>query len=283
VQHLPHWYHAATVIFTLVVELFLVWALFLPRRARLACFVVVTALQVGIIATANYAFLNHLVLVLGVLLLDDRALAPLLARLGLTVPADEVPNDAPAWRRWASLAALVWIFVATLEPVLPVDPPASTLAPFRVANTYGLFATMTTARFEIEFQGTRDGHTWLVYPFRYKPQKPTERPGIYAPYQPRFDWNLWFASLGPWRESPWVVLAQQRLMERSPDVLALFRFDPFRGAAPIAVRTVLWQYWFTDAATKRATGRWWDRRLLGPFSGVLTRGPDGRLTLSGSP
>jgi hypothetical protein len=49
------------------------------------------------------------------------------------------------------------------------------------------------------------------------------------------------------------------------------------------VRTVLWQYWFTDRATKRATGQWWRRRELGPFSGVLTRGADGKLILAGSP
>ena len=71
----PHWFHARTVVVTLVVELALVWAVFLPRRFRLACFAVVTALQIGIIATANYAFLNYLVLVLGVLLLDDEVLA----------------------------------------------------------------------------------------------------------------------------------------------------------------------------------------------------------------
>ena len=47
---------------TLVVELFIVWAVFMPRRIRIACFAIVTALQVGIIATANYAFLNYLVL-----------------------------------------------------------------------------------------------------------------------------------------------------------------------------------------------------------------------------
>ena len=32
VQHLPHWYHAGTVALTLVVELFVVWAVFMPRR-----------------------------------------------------------------------------------------------------------------------------------------------------------------------------------------------------------------------------------------------------------
>jgi hypothetical protein len=162
--------------------------------------------------------------------------------------------------------------------------PERALEPFRIANAYGLFANMTEARYEIEFQGSNDsGRTWVAYPFRYKPQNVTERPGIYAPYQPRFEWNLWFASLAPWRESPWVVSTQERLIDGSPSVLALFRSDPFAGKPPDRVRTVLWQYWFSDAATKRATGAWWKRQQLGLFSGVLTRDRDGQFSLGDSP
>ncbi|HEX4577685.1 MAG TPA: lipase maturation factor family protein, partial [Edaphobacter sp.] len=71
VQHLPHWFHIATAAATLIMELVLVWMALLPRRWRIACFFVVTAWQVGVIATANYTFLNYLVLILAVLLLDD--------------------------------------------------------------------------------------------------------------------------------------------------------------------------------------------------------------------
>ena len=273
VQHFPHWYHVFTVVLTLVVELALVWAVFLPRPFRLVCAAVVTALQVGIIATANYAFLNYLVLVLGVLLLDDA----LLSRLGLRAPATDTPVRVRAtpWR-WLERGVLGVAFWATITAFIsetsssPLALPAHLLAPFRIANAYGLFAVMTEARYEIEFQGSRDGTTWEAYPFRYKPQDLFERPGIYAPYQPRFDWNLWFASLGPWEQSSWVVLAQQRLLENSPSVLRLFRRNPFAGGPPPAlVRTVLWQYWFTDLATKRRTGAWWRRKELGPFTGVV--------------
>jgi len=273
VQHFPHWYHAFTVALTLAVELVLVWAVFLPRPFRLTCAAIVTALQVGIIATANYAFLNYLVLVLGVLLLDDA----LLARLGFRLPATDVPvrPRARPWR-WLETGVLGFAFWATLTAFVsgtsssPLALPARVLAPFRIANAYGLFAVMTEARYEIEFQGSRDGVTWVAYPFRYKPQDPFERPGIYAPYQPRFEWNLWFASLGPWEQSSWVVLAQQRLLENSPSVLRLFRRNPFAtGGPPVLVRTVRWQYWFTDLATKRKTGAWWRRRELGPFTGVV--------------
>ena len=72
-------------------------------------------------------------------------------------------------------------------------------------------------------------------------------------------------------------------IENSPSVLALFAGNPFPDRPPTQVRTVLWQYWFTDHATRRATGLWWRRRELGPFTGVLTRGADGKLILAGSP
>ena len=74
VQHLPHWFHASTVVATLVMELALVWMLFLPRRWRIVCFFFVTPWQIAVILTANYAFLNYIVLALGFLLLDDRSL-----------------------------------------------------------------------------------------------------------------------------------------------------------------------------------------------------------------
>jgi len=139
---------------------------------------------------------------------------------------------------------------------------------------------MTTTRYEIEFQGSNDGKTWVAYPFRYKPQYPKERPGFYGPYQPRFDWNLWFASLAAWGASPWVVLTEERLVEGSSSVLELFRADPFHGKQPSMVRTVLWQYWFTDLETRRKTGAWWRRQELGAFSPGVRRARDGETVLT---
>ena len=73
-QHLPHSVHAFATGATLVLELGLVLMLFLPRRWRIVCFLIVTAWQIPVILTANYTFLNYLVLLLGFLLLDDRFL-----------------------------------------------------------------------------------------------------------------------------------------------------------------------------------------------------------------
>jgi hypothetical protein len=171
---------------------------------------------------------------------------------------------------------------------LPSGPIAA-LEPFRIANEYGLFAVMTPHRYEIEFQGSNDGKNWTAYPFRYKPQDVHERPRIYAPYQPRFDWNLWFASLGPWIQDPMIPRTEEALLENNADVLGLFRSNPFSAAPPKFVRAVLYQYWFSNRAQKDLLGLWWDRQLLGTYAPTLIRNPDGKFgiveepTLAGPP
>jgi hypothetical protein len=278
---LPHAFHAATAFATLALELVVVWALFLPRRFKIALCLLVTPFQIGIIATSNYAFLNYLVLSLGLLLLDDR----FLTKLGLRTPEAPMVEGAPRRRAWLWMERVVlgWNLYATTVlttfgalPFLPTWP-AELLAPARFANRYGLFAVMTRQRDEIEFQGSPDGVTWTPYRFRYKPQDPAEAPGLYAPYQPRFEWNLWFASLGVWRRYPWVVTCEQRLLEGSPELLELFRGDPFAGHPPSQVRAALWHYHFAMPDEKRAKGVYWTREEAGLYAPALQRLPDGRI------
>ncbi|HTW46147.1 MAG TPA: lipase maturation factor family protein [Acidobacteriaceae bacterium] len=309
VQHLPHWFQVGTAGATLVMELAFVFMLFLPRRVRLICFFIVTPWEIGVILTANYTFLNYLVLCLGILLLDDRFLRrfiPAHFRPAQTTPIPSEPAEAetslsilspaepaPAQPRLTHLQAIRFAiatvllafvaYVTTAQlllmpfPDLPLPTsPIQWLDPYRIANRYGLFAVMTRGRFEIEFQGSNDGQTWTPYTFRYKPQALNQPPGIYAPYQPRFDWNLWFCSLTNWQQCNIVPLTEIRLLQADPDVLHLFASNPFPGQPPKYIRAVLWQYWFTSMQQKRTTGDWWSRQLLGLYAPVLTLTPDGR-------
>jgi hypothetical protein len=123
----------------------------------------------------------------------------------------------------------------------------------------------------------------VAYPFRFKPQALNRAPGIYAPYQPRFEWNLWFASLGPWQQNPLVPRTEQRLLANDPDVLALFAVNPFPGSPPRQVRAVLWQYWFTSGKQKRMTGDWWRRQLLGLYAPTLQRDDMGGMSIVAMP
>jgi hypothetical protein len=298
-HHLPRSFHSATAILTLVLELVLIFAVFLPRRFRIALFFLITPWQIGIILTSNYAFLNYLVLVLGILLLDDKFLARFIPKHLRHAPPPTASDTtslvtsqrAVGWqsnvRLWVEAFWLTWVFYATMAllvfMVYPEAPfpryPVRLLEPFRIANDFGLFAVMTRERFEIEFQGSRDGQTWTPYPFRYKPQDIHAAPRIYAPYQPRFDWNLWFASLGNWRENTFVLQVEKRLLAGEPDVLGLFAGNPFPGQPPQQVRAVLWQYWFSDWDVKRQQGVWWRREQLGLYAPTLEREADGKLVI----
>jgi hypothetical protein len=322
VQHFPHWFQVATAGGTLVMELGIVWMLFLPRRIRIVCFCIVTPWEIGVILTANYCFLNYIVLFLGFLLLDDRSLLSWIPerfrwplehdvspesvvvaseRLSILTGAEESPlptNRAPEPVRplarirkhthalgiAVTAVLLTWAgYDTTAEllrmpwPQLPLpSAPVTALEPFRIANQYGLFAVMTRGRYEIEFQDSNDGKTWTAYPFCHKPQALNEAPGIYAPYQPRFDWNLWFASLTDYQNAQIVPLTEERLLDNDQAVLSLFCGNPFSDGPPKYVRAVLWQYWFTTLAEKRSTGDWWRREYLGIYAPVLTKEPDGR-------
>ena len=304
VEHLPHWFHAATAVGTLAMELVVVWMLFLPRRARLICFCIVTPWEIGVIVTANYTFLNYLVLSLGFLLLRDedlRRFAPMRWRSAIALAAAAEEDELGMRRGWLSGVAhvrrrlglavaalmLTWVGYNTMAEMLGLvwresplpTAPVTALDPFRIANQYGLFAVMTRGRYEIEFQGSNDGDNWTPYLFRNKPQLLNEAPRVYAPYQPRFDWNLWFASLGDWQQTQIVSSTEECLLTQNRDVEALFRSDPFEAAPPRFVRAVLWRYWFTSMDEKRRTGNWWRRDLLGVYAPVLTRTPDGRPTV----
>ena len=308
VGHFPHWFHASAVFYTLAIELVLVWMVFLPRRFRIACFWIVAPFEISIILTGNYAFLNYLVFTLGFLLLDDRFVEWVVPQrirgaLGRERHGAVLANVPPVswratWRKrltalrmsiaaicfvvvfYAATALLIW----TLAPSVPLpQKPVEMLEPFRIANRYGLFANMTHERYEIEFQGSPDGKMWTSYPFRYKPQDLNKAPGIYAPYQPRFEWNLWFASLGTWREYRFVLWTEERLLLNEPDVLQLFQRNPFPGSPPKEVRSVIYQYWFTSEKTRREQGLWWRRELLGDYAPALEREPDGKIVILSFP
>lgn len=279
VQQLPHGFHAATAALTLVVELVIVFGIFGPRRVRLVTFGLLTTLQVGIILTANYCFLNYLVLALGFMCVDDGRWSRETTRRPF--------ERARFWAATAWIGALIYssaavfVFAGAPEPMSWLALPASVLGRARLANRYGLFARMTNVRYEIEFEAQAPDETWVPYRFKYKPQALDEAPGIYAPYQPRFEWNLWFCAiyeegvgarnrLRVARQTcPWVIATEARLLDRAPHVLALFRDDPLHGATPRAVRTVLYQYWMTDRATLRATGNYWRRERIGTYIDVV--------------
>ncbi|MCX6925036.1 MAG: lipase maturation factor family protein [Verrucomicrobia bacterium] len=173
----------------------------------------------------------------------------------------------------SSLLQFSAMFRVPITWPMPLVAVYAWLTPFRTFNSYGLFAVMTTSRREIVFEGSNDGVVWLPYEFKYKPGDVKRRPGFVEPHQPRLDWQMWFAALSQPQQNPWLVNFCFRLLEGSRPVLALLRRNPFPRAPPRYIRAVIYDYHFTNFATRRATGAWWSRQEKGLYLPPLSLRP----------
>jgi lipase maturation factor 1 len=272
--------HAVATALVFVVEMGLPVVVFVPARfrwVRLAGAALIIGFQLTIAATGNYGFFNLLTILLCVPLLDDRLLRPVV-RLRLTAPQPE----SPFRRTVVGVAAAVILclsalsFVRELVYTLPGAGPGAmplwseqllgAFAPFRSVNGYGLFRVMTTERPEIIVEGSADGTVWKPYEFRWKPGDPERRPRFVAPYQPRLDWQMWFAALDPIGNRALLEGLVQRLLDGSPDVLGLLGSNPFPDRPPKFLRLMYFRYFFSSPETRAATGAWWSREPRGSLT-----------------
>ena len=265
VHQLPEGFQKASVIGMFAAELVVPFLIFAPRRLRTAGCIGLVGLQMLIILTGNYCFFNLLTIALCLLLIDDVTWKGLLTKRFM--PAIRFIEQPP--RRYKRICIAI---VATLLLLLSGIrftgqlfrdarfPDVAWIAPFRSVNTYGLFADMTESRPEIIVEGSNDRITWETYQFRWKPGDLTVAPKWVAPHQPRLDWQMWFAALqGSYQRTPWFLNFMGALLQGKSEVLQLLADNPFPDTPPRYIRATLYDYRFTDLATKRSEGTWWHR------------------------
>jgi hypothetical protein len=262
----------------LYLELVVPFTILSGRYGRRTAAAGIGALMVGISLTGNYGFFNLLTIALCLPLLDDRAVHFVLSRR--FVRAAPVPRWRAILRACAALPAAMLFFLGASQLVLSLGggralPNVALDAldgarRFHAVNGYGLFAVMTTERREIRIEGSLDGREWHEYRFAHKPGDPSELPGISAPHMPRLDWQMWFAALGHFEDSPWLVGLMRRLLEARPEVLGLLEHDPFYGSPPRFVRARLYDYELGDLELLAEHGAYWRVTELGPYGPTLS-------------
>ncbi len=258
---------------TLVIELFCPFFLFGTRRLRQIAVAFLILLQLLVVMTGNYAFFNLLTLALCLWAFDDRTFAPLAAILRRSVPR----VSQPVLRRVLGVAVAALIAAGALQVSDMFLPgsfrPARTILtwiePFEIVNSYGLFAVMTTTRPEIVIEGSDDQTNWREYSFKYKPGELHRGLPMVAPYQPRVDWQMWFAALGNYQENNWVGGLMYRLMTGEPSVIGLMNPPPF-AKPPRYLRALLYDYEFTTPGERARTGAVWQRSSLGTWFGPVS-------------
>ena len=294
-HQLPTWFQKFSVAGMLGIELILPFLFFAPRRLRNITCIAQILLQSLVILTGNYGFFNLLTITLCILLIDDSSWKklfnshPLLQKF-ISIHFHSLPKlqtsqsentplitrkfhyDLPKF--FLLSIAIILFLISSLRFSAQLLSPSSyshfvqkklsPLAPFHIANTYGLFATMTKSRPEIVIEGSNDGILWHNYRFPWKIENLRSTPQQVAPYQARLDWQMWFAALrGNCRNAPWFLSFLIKLLQNKNDTVKLLEHNPFPHKGPRYIQALLYEYRFTNFSEKQREGKWWKRRKLG--------------------
>ena len=261
----------AGVVLNHLAELVAPWFVFWPRWGRRIAGAVILAFQTTLIVSGNLSFLNWLTIVPALACLDDGVWARVLPR-ALVRRAERAAEQA---QRSAAIERSSWA-VAALVALLSVGPVVNLASPrqimntafdpFDLVNTYGAFGTVGRDRWNVVFEGTADDDPgdrahWKPYLYRALPVALDRRPVVIAPYQPRLDWQMWFAAMATPNEYPWTIHLLWKLLHNDPGALSLFAENPFPDRPPRYVRAVLYRYAFAPPGDP--DGRWWTREEKG--------------------
>ena len=260
-QQSPDWLLDALTLATLVIELVAPFLLLArPRRLRQIAAGLFVLLQVVIALTGNYAFFNLLTIAICLWALDDECFPRWLAKWRLP--------QLPRFPKAANVACGA-IMTLSLLQIFALEPPF--LESLEMVNTYGLFAVMTTSRVELIIEGSNDDVHWLPYSFPFKPGDVNRSLPLVAPYQPRLDWQMWFAALGQPESNGWTKTLVYRLLLGQREVERLLEPPPF-VRPPRSIRILAYGFVFATPAERHRTGAVWQAKPLGIWLGPVTLG-----------
>jgi hypothetical protein len=270
---MPRWFHLFGALFNHLAELVAPWFAFGPRLARHAAGGVMVAFQISLILSGNLSFLNYLTIVPALACFDDRLLRRLLPRrLGERAARAASESRASRIQQRVAFAVVAIVVLLSVDPVMNLVSPDQIMnrsfSALDLVNTYGAFGSVGRERREIVFEGTRDEFVtettrWKAYEFPCKPGDPTRRPCVISPYQPRLDWQIWFAAMSVPQREPWTVHLVWKLLHNDPGARSLLGNDPFADGPPRYIRARYYRYEFAPPGD--ASHAWWKRTLIGDW------------------
>lgn len=261
--------HKGSTIFMFFAELIVPFGLFFTDDARALSGVFLLILQLAFWLTGNFSYLNHLTAVFCIIAFNNSFFSYLMT------PSTASPTS---WLTDQLLSIIGTIFLALqcfrLWHHFQYDNHLlgrllSWFSPFHLVNRYGLFAIMTKKRIEIIIEGSDDGEIWKEYLCWFKPSELNRRPRRISPIQPRLDWQMWFLPFEDFDSASWFRLFLAHLLQGTPEVLKLLRYNPFPTHPPKFVRTQMYDYRFSTSQQKKELGLWWQREFVGPYGPIM--------------
>jgi len=282
---LPHTVLKIGVWFNWLAELAAPLFVFWPRIARHIAGSVIILFQLSIILSGNLSFLNWLTILPALACFDDGFWCRLLPQR-LVRKAEAAANNAEVSVPMLTTAWSISLIIALLsiQPVLNMLSPRqimnTSFDPLDLVNTYGAFGSVGDERLNVVFEGTMDDTTgnkasWKPYLYRGLPVLPDKQPPQIAPYQLRFDWQMWFAAMSTPDQYPWTYNLIWKLLHNDPDAVSLFAANPFPVKPPLYIRAVIYRYAFAKPGNPQ--GLYWTHTELGDWIPAVSIN-DPRLT-----
>ena len=269
---LPQWFHKLGVLYAHFVSIIVPFFIFGPiRKIRYVAGFLLLLFQVILLINGNYAFLNILAIIGIVAVFDDKLFKKILPKF-IVRKAEFAEKNAKFSGNQFIMSWIIFIIVILLSVVVIQNLFSSNQAmntsfnQLHIVNTYGAFGSINEVRNELVVQGTNDlvideNTVWKEYEFKAKPTDINRNLPIIAPYQPRIDWQLWFAAFSNYQREPWVTHMVWKLLHNDPGMISLISENPFPEQPPNFIRIEFYRYEFlepgSDAIWKRTyVGNW---------------------------
>lgn len=273
-HHMPEWFHKSETFFNHLIQLVVIWGIFLPQPVASIAALLIMASQSYLIITGNYSWLNFLTIFLAFSGFSDGIISTITQ---LVPPAVHALPPAYSALIGALALLILYLSLAPVQNMLSRHQKMNfSFNPFHLVNTYGAFGSVTKTRYEIIIEGTCDPEPgreteWKEYSFKGKPGKPGRRPPQISPYHLRLDWQIWFAAMsGSPRRHPWFRPLMKKLLQNDEAIIKLIRENPFPGQPPVYLRARLFEYRYTTPEERRETGHWWKRSYVSDYMRPLS-------------
>ena len=277
---LPKWFHKFEVLWAhltfLVAPLFIFWNKKIKNReiwkARHIAGLIIIFVQVLLIFDGNYASLNWLAIAAAIGIFDDSFFRKILPKF-IVNKAENAEKNSIFSKNQFIVSWIVFLLVIMLSVPVVLNLFSSRQAmntsfdQLHLVNTYGAFGSISEVRNELIIEGTYDGiinenTVWKEYDFKYKPGPLDERLPTIAPYQPRIDWQMWFAAMSSYENEPWLIHFVWKLMHNDKGALSLIENNPFPDKPPKFIRIQIYKYEFENPWESKNV---WKRTFLGTW------------------
>jgi len=263
------------VLWTHFVQIIVPFFLFIPGFPRIIAGLLLLLFQLQLIFGGNLSFLNAISIVAIIAAFNDNFLSQILPNF-IVEKANEASLAAIPAINYAAWA--LFLFVAILSiPVIrnlfsKYQYMNTSFNQFYLVNTYGAFGSVGRKRYELIVEGTDEetithNTRWKEYEFKAKPGNIHRRLPVIAPYQPRIDWQIWFAAMQTPGQNPWMFKFIWKLLHNDRNTLSLIKENPFPDKPPKYIRVERYLYNFAPLRVNAV----WERERIGTWLPPLSK------------